>query len=63
MESEQILPQGWELLCFPSTIEIRDNNGAIVHAEGIPYNRISKWDLKHGAIRRALEKQLARPKL
>jgi hypothetical protein len=60
-EKEQKLPEGWELLRFPSTIEIRDSSGAMVHAEGMPYTPVSEWDLKYGAIRRALDPCLRNP--
>ena len=51
---EQKLPEGWSLTRFPVTIEIRDENGSLVHAE--PYDSLnSEWNNKHGAISRALD--------
>jgi hypothetical protein len=51
---EQVLPHGWELLRFPVTIEIRDENGVLVHAQ--PYDSLdSEWNNKHKAIERAID--------
>jgi len=51
---EQILPQGWELLRFPATIEIRDESGKMVHAQA--YDHLNtEWNNKHNAIGRAID--------
>jgi hypothetical protein len=49
------LPQGWEILRFPTTIEIRNEIGELVHAHPVPYTPISLTELKDQAIRFALD--------
>lgn len=51
------LPEGWTLARFPVTVEVRDHNNRLVHAE--PYGNGgdgSEADLKERTIRNALEK-------
>lgn len=51
---ELVLPSDWELLRFPATIEIRNEQGILVHAQA--YDHLdTEWNNKHKAIARAID--------
>jgi hypothetical protein len=53
--NQSVLPEGWEILRFPATIEIRNDSGELVHVHPVPYNEVSLAELKHQAITFALD--------